>query len=224
MESFGDFCFQYSYIETAIFPSSCKYFGKQIFTSCYYLKTIEFKSLTLNISYPMFTVSDIIALTSVIFHTPENSSEIRSFQYLRDSTIKNYIFDEEILVICPYAFMISSVINVTLNKHITEIPCGCFYGCTNLSNINLNNIKSIQNFAFYGVVIQFDIPNVNNIGTYAFYGNRFYGTNLYLTNITIIPAYSFYGTEMNSFTISSTVTRIEEGAFEVSNIYCDLII
>ena len=51
--------------------------------------------------------------------------------------------------LCDYAMAgCTSIEKVILGENIKVIPEGCFYGCSNLKDINLDNVESIENLAF----------------------------------------------------------------------------
>jgi hypothetical protein len=66
-----------------------------------------------------------------------------------------------------------------MNPSIMSIPYRCFYGCTNLKNIDLSNVKSINDSAFEGTGI----------------------TNVVLNDVTFIGSSVFSYSALNSITI-----------------------
>ena len=74
--------------------------------------------------------------------------------------------------LCDFALAgCSSIEKVILGDNIKVIPEGCFYGCSNLKDINLDNVESIENLAFGGTSLD-NIKlgkNVKRIGGCSFF-------------------------------------------------------
>ena len=99
-----------------------------------------------------------------------------------------------------------------------SVPDNAFYGCTNLTNINIpNSVLSIGQSAFYGCSGLTSVTignNVTNIGQSAFY-NCSSLPNIIITNkVTNIGQSAFYGCSgLTSVTIGNNVTDIGQSAF-----------
>lgn len=91
--------------------------------------------------------------------------------YLKnDRTIKKVIIPEGVTAIESYAFAgLESLEEVVLPSTLTKIGVGAFEGCINLSKINLNYAKFINEKAFYDCSLSsVKLDNVVSIGNYTF--------------------------------------------------------
>lgn len=159
-----------------------------------------------------------------------------------DSFDISNIFNSDIHIISPYAFINSkyeslrfpdnvtsmkadglfpnwySLKEVDLNN-ITEIRDLTFYGCENIQTVKAKNITSIGHNAFYNCksLQSINTSNVTFIGDNAFY-NCENLTSIVLNSIEDIGSYAFYGTKINNLIIPATIKRISKDAFTGSNI------
>ncbi len=66
-----------------------------------------------------------------------------------------------------------NLVDVTLNPEIKEIPKYAFAGCASLKNINLENVKTIGEYAFMECGLEtVDVSGANTVEKYAFVSNR----------------------------------------------------
>lgn len=91
-------------------------------------------------------------------------------QFIGDDTIKKVVIPEGVTTINKYAFAnLTALEEVVLPSTLTRIGVGAFYGCTNLKKINLENVKFINERAFYDCPLEeIDLASAVSIGTYAF--------------------------------------------------------
>ena len=70
-----------------------------------------------------------------------------------------------------------SLVTVKLNEKLEEIPQYAFAGCDSLKNINLQNVKTIGDYAFMECGLEkVDLSNAKTVGDYAFVSNRMLNT------------------------------------------------
>lgn len=133
---------------------------------------------------------------------------------------------------------------VTLPDRVSTLGARAFYGCSNLTGIDLANVKAINGYTFYGTKLAaIDLTGVTSIGTYAFYNAKLTtvtipstvasissyafasssAANATLTGLTIqegvktIGTYAFnYSAKLKTVTIPTSVTKIDSYAFR----YC----
>ncbi len=105
---------------------------------------------------------------------------------------------------------------------LTVIPSECFYMNLNsqntslLSSINLSNILQIGEEAFYGntSLVTVDLSNVETVSDYAFFGTKL--NALSLDKATKIGNFAFYATPIRTLSIPSLV-EVGECAFAETN-------
>ena len=90
--------------------------------------------------------------------------------YIGDDTIEKIIIPEGVTTIESYAFAnLTALKEVVLPKSLVRIGVGAFLGCENLTTINLQYAKFINEKAFSGCALEaIDLNSVVAIGNYTF--------------------------------------------------------
>ena len=122
--------------------------------------------------------------------------------YIGEDTIEEIVIPEGVTTIEPYAFAnLTALKKVTLPSTLTTIGVGAFYGCYNLTEINLENVKFINDRAFMGCnLAKAEFNEIIAIGSYAF---------AYLQITSVSGAYGRF-TELN---LPASAQSIDRGAF-----------
>lgn len=106
--------------------------------------------------------------------------------------------------------------SVTLGANLVSVGIGAFYGCSNLSSINLNNVTTIGTMAFQNaglkeVVLSADLTAIPNN---AFYGNTNLESITLGNKITSIGNSAFYNCQsLKNINIPSSVESIGNSCF-----------
>lgn len=121
--------------------------------------------------------------------------------YLGDDTITKVIIPEGVTTIEAYAFAnLTALEEVVLPTTLTRIGRGAFYNCTNLKKINLQNVKFINEKAFYNCAIE-DMEDVVS-----------------MDSMVAISNYAFQNCKFNYIILPESTQSIGEGAF-FNNVY-----
>lgn len=91
--------------------------------------------------------------------------------YLGDDTITKVIIPEGVTTIEEYAFAnLTALEEIEIRStKLVKIGVGAFFGCEKLKKINLENVKFINQKAFFGCALEtLDLSSVVAIGNYAF--------------------------------------------------------
>ncbi len=90
--------------------------------------------------------------------------------YIGDDTITKVIIPEGVTTINEYAFAnLTALEEVVMPSTLVRIGVGAFYNCTSLKKINLENVKFINEKAFYNCPLEnVDFKSAVSIGNYAF--------------------------------------------------------
>lgn len=105
---------------------------------------------------------------------------------------------------------------VVFGSNIKNIPDNAFYGCSNLSSVDLSNVESIGNGAFSSTKLEkVEIPaQLSYLGTSVFSDCTSLKSVSIKANIKSIPNYSFSRcSSLSSIEYPATVTLIGEKAF-----------
>ena len=105
---------------------------------------------------------------------------------------------------------------VVFGSNIKNIPDNAFYGCSNLSSVDLSNVESIGNSAFASTKLEkVEIPaQLSYLGTSVFSNCKSLTRVSIKANITSIPNFSFMDcSSLSTIEYPATVTLIGEKAF-----------
>lgn len=137
-----------------------------------------------------------------------------------NSKLESIEFGDSLKYIGSHAFFRCSKLNaVTLGNNIEIVESYAFADCANLSNVTIGkNVKKLGLFIFSNTqsVSQF-IVDEQNANYQAIDGH------IYSKDATVLIRYAS-GNENDIFSVPSTVTRIENGAFSYSNNLVEAII
>lgn len=122
--------------------------------------------------------------------------------YIGEDTITKVVIPEGVEEIQEYAFAkLTALKEVVLPTTLKKIGLGAFYGCENLTNINLENVQFINESAFYGCKLsRVSLDKVVAIGNYAF-------ANCKLNHLSLPVSAQSLG--IGAFRANETLTSIE---------------
>ncbi len=166
--------------------------GEYAFCNCYALTT-DIK-LPLATELPAYVFYNCTSLTSVEIPKVETIGESAFEKCTSLTTISDL---SGVTSIGEYAFYCCSALTTDIKLHlITELPAYVFYNCTSLTSVEIPKVETIDMFAFsdcFNLTTISDLSGVTSIGEWAF--NLCYALEieeLYLPNVTTIPAAAFY--------------------------------
>lgn len=116
---------------------------------------------------------------------------------------------------------LSKLSTVILPSTVTKVDDDAFYHCTSLRSISLPNVEEIGDYAFYATALEsVELPQAKTIGNYAFAGSPDYysSSNSKLSEVqiplvTTIGNYAFNGCKLLNNISMPNVTSIGEYAF-----------
>ena len=259
--SIGDSAFQYcSSLTSVVIPDGVTSIGNSVFRGCYNLTSIVIPDSVTSIGdYAFYYCSK---LTSVAIGNGVTSIGIQAFDscnslkyneydnalYLGNSTnpyvvlveeksynITSCIIHEDTIIIYRFAFSnCKNLASITLGKSIKHIGEQAFNGCSNLTQIIINDIETWCNlelnaytFAYKhnlyllengeaSPITELVIPEgITHISDYALYGCTALTKVTIPDSVTSIGKYAFGNCSYNlySITIPDSVTSIGVGAF-----------
>ena len=150
---------------------------------------------------------------NIIFPYSLKTIGSHAFSY---SSITGAVFNEKINCIEEYAFYKCKSLSGSINypQSFNETQEGVF-AFTNISFINLSNIRKLGNRTFeccMNLEIELNTSQMTFIGEYAFFNCSKVTGDIYL-NISTINPYAFAGTNISSIEFNSSTYFIGEGAF-----------
>lgn len=164
-------------------------FGKQ---STYYLKTVTFTGNIYEIGSNAFY--EIFSLRTVIFNITSPNFIIRDYAFYSCGFSQINLPDNTISI-GEYAFSHTHLDSIEFPASLTEIKKSCFENCMELKKVNLKNIETIRNFAFYGCNSLSELILSDSIKTIG--GSVFTKCDL-ITKLTIPPKVD----ELSSYTFN----------------------
>lgn len=146
---------------------------------------------------------------------PNNILEIGDYAFAYCKKIQISQIPDSVTQLGNYVFQYCESINkINIGDNINYIPDNCFYCCKNLETVVFNNVKSIEQYAFYGCTkLKLDklSDKINNIGYCSFYNC----TNLSISeipdNVIQIDPYAFDNTAIESIRIGKGITYTIQG-------------
>jgi len=190
-----------------------------LFSSCSGLQNIEIPQKVTNIAYYSFTLCS--SLTNASLGNSLQNISVQAF--LNASKLKTINFPSSLKSIDVQAFAgCSSLTNINLPTGIQTIWSQAFRNCTSIETVTLpSSLSQVGIGVFYGCQklrsatlspCVFDL-NWNNSG---FFENCILLTSVYIPEgVTVIPNQMFRGcTQLEYLTLPSTITNVDNGAFQ----------
>lgn len=196
------------------------------------LKIIEDDETFLNT--PFFSKlesQDIIMFNKVLFRVknnysgpiPQDITYITKHCFYNNSVISEISIPESCLGLGEYAFRASNIKKVTLPSKFTKLPVGCFMDCSNLVDINTNELTVIEDDCFNGCLKLHDYTikgdEALNLLKVKLFGNRAFKNCQALLNVSISPELNInnglYFRETNRPVFGEELFRLTE--FEYRN-------
>lgn len=229
------------HIEYVYIPNSVKVMGDYAFQNCASLNTVEFEKGS---SYERlyFTFNSCKNLENVIIpadvrigdlyatfddtglthcELPDNVNSM-SYTFRSTPNLKSVKMPANLIKFGEYCFSLSGVESIVIPDNIKYLPYNSFYGCSNLSYVDMNNVSSLgwRAFAYCTSLESIDLTNIKH---YTRVGNlaSFYGcdnlTKFYFTKETAdtdIPESGYDGnTTVETIVVGNSVTEIKDRAF-----------
>ncbi len=194
-------------LTTITLPDLVTSVGNQAFQNCKKITSINISYRVMNIgnlafqgcsSLTSFNVSEensfFMSENGILF----NKSKTQLIQYPTGKTDESYIIPASVTSIITYAFYgCGNLTSINLPSGVTSIGANAFYNCNHLTSVNIPvGVTNIEGYVFYNCsnLAPIDIPSgVTNIGTYAFYNCSNITTINIPAGVTNIGAYAFSG-------------------------------
>ena len=141
---------------------------------------------------------------------------VEQTEFVDSNTVRSVTIPDEIATLRERAFYnLKSLEKVTLGAGITELPTDCFRGCSKLTSVNLDNILTYNDGCLaYTALKSIQVNNNATFTSGAFYNNDSLISAVLPDNMSVINTGMFAAcTNLTSFEIPSTVTKLEEFAF-----------
>ena len=211
--------------EEVSIPEGTEEIGDNAFNSLYTLKEIDIPSSLNKIGINAFmnvpqlskvSVDSLESWCNIQFENEYSNPLDNSLLYIGNEVAYSVEIPASINELKPYVFSkYDGLTTIKLNDKITKISDYAFYGCKNLISININNVKEIGDYSFYGTAFTgIGISDsVERIGDYAFAYCNNVERVIIGSNVNYIGSYAFYGLEK----ISSIAFNDEEGWSVLSN-------
>lgn len=182
---------------------NCREFGTGCFYHCISLKNVTCMKNDIHVSeYAFFYCQSLqyfpldgitkggdlafrgcINLESPLF-TVSRSLEIKPYMFSMCSKITSMNIESATLDDLCFSFC-DGLTTVNLGAEVTSISLGCFYGCTKLSSINLENVNEIDSYAFRNTSMLKSVKlgiDTMNVGVFEFSG---------LESVTLLKTLSY---------------------------------
>jgi hypothetical protein len=178
--------------------------------------TIEGKPVT---RIGIAALRDCVGLTAVTI--PASVTHLYSQAFRDCSGMTAVMIPESVVFIAESAFAgCSSLVTLTIPDSVTSIGAGAFYECSGITSLHIGTgLESIGQMVFQGcsALTEVMIPdNVTEIETYAF-RNCSSVTNVQIGNgVSTVGNRAFFNCPLDTLTIGSGVTDIDDSAFAVS--------
>ena len=207
------------FLESVIIPDCVSSIGDFAFQNCTNLNSITLGNQVTSIGSSAFDNCE--SLVSVVI--PDSIISMGDCAFQGCTNLNSITFGNQVNSIGNYAFNnCSSLENVTFPNSLITIGDYAFQGCSAFTSVVISaNVASIGNYVFFGCSsLTSATISCNIIGDYAFRGCSAL-TELELKDgVESIGKYAFAECSFTSFTIPSTVTKIDSAAFA----HCDYLI
>lgn len=229
-ESIGEHAFERCRSLTSVDLSSCKTLGSNSFSSCSALVSVGSTRLLTNIPNSTFEFCsnlqnvDLSNCTSIGSSAFQGCSKIKHLNLNKCTYISNYAFAdcglEEIDLSATKTIEESTfsscknLTKVTGVKLIKSFPTRTFYGCNNLSSIDLSTIESLGAYCLGGTALEcVELPNLKSWDNSVFEECKKLKSVTFPVAIADIPARAFWNCENLSTIDLSHCAIIGGGAF-----------
>ena len=178
--------------------------------------TIEGKPVT---RIGVAALRDCAGLTAVTI--PASVTHLYSQAFRDCSGMTAVMIPESVVFIAESGFAgCSSLVTLTIPDSVTSIGAGAFYECSGITSLHIGTgLESIGQMVFQGCLALTEViipDNVTEIETYAF-RNCSSVTNVQIGNgVSAIGNRAFFNCPLDTLTIGSGVTDIDDSAFAVS--------
>jgi hypothetical protein len=182
--------------------------GSRTFLQCLKLETVTFGANAT-------TTGDY---TFEITYEDVTSGEVRYY----DTVLTNVILSDKIKVIGEGVFNYCTKLTSIDLKNVTKIGSYAFSGCSALVTVTgLNNLTDIGDYAFAECtgLKELNLDNAKTIGQYAFFIDRSEDTSstayttVSMPKVVTIGDYAFAGGSMSQVTLPATLTKMGNGVF-----------
>jgi len=132
-------------LEKVYIPNTISELGEYVFYGCSNLIQVEFEENSSLTCIPMRTFQNCVSLESIVL--PEGISLLEQAAFRDCASLNSVVIPESMTTLDKYAF----------------------YGCNSLKNIDLKNVTSLGDCAFYqSGLTKITMPHITSIGTAAF--------------------------------------------------------
>ena len=141
---------------------------------------------------------------------------VEQTEFVDSNAVRSVTIPDEIVTLRERAFYnLKSLEKVTMGAGIVELPTDCFRGCSKLTSVNLDNILTYNDGCLaYTALKSIQVNNNATFTSGAFYNNDSLISAVLPDNMSVINTGMFAAcTNLTSFEIPSTVTKLEEFAF-----------
>lgn len=181
--------------------------GNAAFSECYDLISVVIPDSVTVIEKDAFQYCDRITSITI----PDSVTVIGNEAFESCGSLGSVDIPDSVTSIGDYAFWsCSSLVSIDIPDGVTSIGAGAFHGCQSLSSVDISDsVTSIGEYAFHQCGIESITVDPENSSYMSIDGN------LYTKDGKTLLQYSRYNRN-ESFIIPDGVTRIENGALEVS--------
>ncbi len=151
-------------------------FGTGAFENAIALNSLTFADSAM-VSFGDYVFNGCSSLKSVAL---PNVAKMGAYNFYGTSRLENVTFGDDSKTIGTYTFYNSNVKTVALGNALTYIGDGAFYGCYNLTSVNVPaTLISVGSRAFYNArqLASFNFANVTKVGDNAFYNTALRGAD-----------------------------------------------
>ena len=192
--------------------------GEQAFYNCEALVDIDLSKVK-SVGSQAFAGDTYYICTDQTMTTPVVKDGRYQIQYTACGMTSVDLSSAESIGSYAFAFC-RNLVSVKLSETITVVPEYAFYSCIALTDINLDKIETIDQFAFYETALtSADLSNVTKIGDYAFMNSSALSSVVLNTNGTVIEGAAFANCfELTEMQNMEYVTEVGDNAFAYSGL------